>query len=128
MSDGNCSTLPGNKISERLASAITELRALQEPLLSGEVEPRVLTDFREALNRLRNTAWAAQQSAAGLVLDQGGATIASFLASERIRAAYQLCRSIQEDLARDDIDLQRGQLVELDGVARGLVDELKERL
>lgn len=115
-------------MSERLTSAIAELRALQEPLLSGEVEPQVLTEFREALNRVRNAAWAAQQSAAGLLLDPRVDNVASFLASERIRAAYQLCKSIRQDLDRDDIELQKGQVVELYGAAKDLVDELKHRL
>ena len=115
-------------VSERVSSAITELRALQEPLLSGEVDPRVLVDFRDALNRIRNTAWAAQQSAAAPLFEQGAATVASYLTSERIRAAYQLCRSIRDDVCRDDIAFQKGQLVELYGVAKTLVEELKERL
>lgn len=115
-------------IADRLGSAIKELRALQKPLLSEEVDPLVLTDFRDALNRLRNTAWAAQQSASARALKQDGGSVASLLASERIRAAYQLCRSIQGDVCRADVDLQKGQLTELYGVAKGLVDELKQRL
>lgn len=119
---------PGTNVSQRVASAITELTALQEPLLSGEVDPRVLTDFRDALNRVRNTAWAAQQSAAAGLFDDGASKVAALLVSERIRAAYQLCRSLRDDVCRDDIDFQKGQLLELYGVAKILVKELKERL
>jgi hypothetical protein len=115
-------------VAEQLARAIRELRALQKPLMSGEVDGSVLTEFRDVLNRVRNTAWAAQQSAAAPALGHGPASVASFVASERIRAAYQLCRSIQEDVRREDIDLQKGSLVELYGVALGLVDELKQRI
>lgn len=115
-------------VSERLASAITELSALQEPLLSGGVDPRVLTDFRDALNRIRNTAWAAQQSANAPLFDQGDAAVASYLTSERIRAAYQLCRSLHGDICRDDIEFQKGPLAELYRAAKTLVDELKDRL
>ena len=115
-------------VSERLASAITELRALQEPLLTAEVDPRVLTDFRDALNRIRNTAWAAQQSADAPLFDQGATTVASYLTAERVRAAYQLCRSLHADVCRDDITFQKGPLVELYGAAKTLVEELKQRL
>jgi hypothetical protein len=115
-------------VSARLASAITELTALQEPLLCGEVDPRVLTDFRDALNRIRNTAWAAQQSANAQLFDQGASTVASYLTAERVRAAYQLCRSLHDDVCRDDIDFQKGPLVELYAAARILVEELKIRL
>src|SRR5438105_11252196 len=49
-------------VSPRLEKAITELQGLQELLLSGDgLDSRILTDFREALNRIRNTAWSAQQ-------------------------------------------------------------------
>jgi len=119
---------PRANVSERLASAIAELSALQEPLISGVVDARVLIDFRDALNRIRNTAWAAQQSANAPLFDQGATTVASYLTSERIRAAYQLCRSLHGDICRDDIEFQKGQLVELYGAAKILVEELKERL
>jgi hypothetical protein len=124
----NGDMVPSGTVSRRLASAIRELRALQEPLMSGDIDPVVLTDFRDALNRVRNTAWAAQQSAAAPVLDQGPTAVASFLAAERIRAAYQLCRSIHDDVCKDDIQLQKGQLTEFYGVAKRLVDDLEGRL
>ena len=54
--------------------------------------------------------------------------MASFLAAERIRAAYQLCRAIQEDVRRDDIELQKGSVAELYGVAQSLVEELEKWL
>ncbi len=120
--------MPRSNVSARLASAITELRALQEPLLCGEVDPRVLSDFRDALNRVRNTAWAAQQSANAPLYDEGATTVASYLTAERVRAAYQLCRSLHDDVCRDDIDFQKGPLAELYGAAKTLVDELKVRL
>lgn len=115
-------------VSEKLADVIVQLCALQEPLLTSEVDPRVLVDFRDALNRIRNTAWAAQQSANAPLFDQGAATVASYLTAERIRATYQLCRSLHGDICRDDIEFQKGPLVELYRVAKILVDELKERL
>jgi hypothetical protein len=121
-------SVPRANVSEKLADVIVQLCALQEPLLTAEVDPRVLVDFRDALNRIRNTAWAAQQSANAPLFDQGAATVASYLTAERIRAAYQLCRSLHGDICRDDIEFQKGPLVELYRVAKILVDELKERL
>jgi hypothetical protein len=115
-------------VSERVSRAIVELKALQDPLLSGEVDPETLTDFRDALNRVRNTAWAAQQSAAAPLLEQDPAKVASLLAAERIRAAYQLCVSVRDDIGRNDIELQKGQLLELYEVAKVLVDDLKRRV
>jgi hypothetical protein len=48
--------MPHTNVSERLASAITEIARAAEPLLCGEVDPSVLSNFRDALNRVRNTA------------------------------------------------------------------------
>src|SRR5882762_1793023 len=49
--------------SERLKTAIEELSGIQSLLVAGELDPRILADFRDALNRVRNTAWAAYQYA-----------------------------------------------------------------
>ncbi len=83
-------------VSPRLEKAITELRGLQELLLSGDgLDSRILTDFREALNRIRNTAWSAQQYIALKATDQDSGSVLTILAGERVRAAYQLCQAIQ---------------------------------
>jgi hypothetical protein len=54
----------------RLEQAIVELQQLDEVLLSGNLEPRILEDFRDALNRVRNAAWVAQQSVIRKEVDQ----------------------------------------------------------
>lgn len=123
-----CATDSGARIAKRVGRTIAELRALQEPLLAGEVDPATLTDFRDALNRVRNTAWAAQQSASAALHADGPTTVASLLALERIRAAYQLCQLIREDMRREDIELQKGSLVQFSSVAQELVNELRDRL
>jgi len=112
-------------VSEKLKVAIKDLRALQGLLTSADLDPRILTDFRDALNRISNSAWAAQQSVAAQVSGQGSPAVAALLASERIRAAYQLCRAIQEDLGNTEIHFQKGQLSELHGVAATLTEHLK---
>lgn len=124
----NCESKQRVAVSKRLKSVISELRPLQKLLVNEKVDPRVLTDFRDALNRLRNTAWAAQQSAAARMYENSPVSVTSLLTSERIRAAYQLCCTIHEDLHRDDVPFHKGQLSELYSVATRLVEELKERL
>jgi hypothetical protein len=117
-------------IGGRLENAIIELLALQEVLEkdSIEVDSRVLADFREALNRVRNTAWAAQKYVASRLSDEGPAGLTSFLAAERVRCAFQLCRSVKEDLQRNDIKFQKGQLSELESAVKGLSKQLHDRL
>jgi hypothetical protein len=124
----DCESKQTATVSKRLESVISELRPLQKLLVNEKVDPRVLTDFRDALNRVRNTAWAAQQSAAARMYETSPVSVTSLLTSERIRAAYQLCCTINDDLHRDDVPFQRGQLSELYSVAARLVEELKGRL
>ncbi|HLQ52564.1 MAG TPA: hypothetical protein VK129_13765 [Terriglobales bacterium] len=112
-------------VSHRLEKAITELRGLQELLLSGEgLEPSILSDFRDALNRIRNTAWSAQQYIVLKATDQDSTTVLSILAGERVRAAYQLCQAIQADLKSDDARFQQGQLIQLYLAAKALSEQL----
>ena len=58
----------------------------------------------------------------------GTTGVASLLAGERIRAAYQLCRAIQDDLSKEEIDFQKGQLAELSGAAADLAVQLKNKI
>lgn len=114
-------------VSLRLKSTIKELRTLHRLLLRAEVDPRLLNDFRDALNRVRNTAWAAQRWALKNLDDDAGG-MASLLAAERVRAAYQICHSLREDLASDEIQFQRGQLTELSAVVNEIAEQVKKRL
>jgi hypothetical protein len=115
-------------VSERLKTAIADLRPLQSLLLSDDLPACVLSDFRDALNLVRNAAWAAQQSVALKVSGKSSPDVVSLLAQERIRAAYQVCRLIQKDLHNDAIQFQKGQLVELQGALSDLSAELKDRV
>ena len=112
-------------VSRRLAKAIPELRRLQKLLLSGEnLDPRLLTDFRDALNHVRNTAWSAHQYIASQNTDQDSASVLSVVAGERVRVAYQLCQAIQADLKSSDIKFQTGQLIQLSLAAKALIEQL----
>jgi hypothetical protein len=114
-------------VSRRLGKAIPELRRLQNLLLSGEdLDARILTDFRDALNHVRNTAWSAHQYIASRTSDQDSASVLSVLAGERVRVAYQLCQAIQTDLKSSDIKFQPGQLIQLHVAVKALTEQLVE--
>jgi hypothetical protein len=115
-------------VGDRLESAIIELLALQEVLSSDEVDGRVLRDFRDALNRVRNTAWAAQKYISSRMFDEGPAGLNSFLSGERVRCTFQLCSSLNEDLQNEAIHFQKGQLSELQKAVQGLNKQLRDRL
>jgi hypothetical protein len=88
-----CGSAGAVTVSRRFAKAISELRRLQNLLLSREsLDPRILTDFRDALNHVRNTAWSAHQYIASQTTDQDSASVLSVLAGEWVRVAYEPCQ------------------------------------
>jgi hypothetical protein len=109
----------------RLEKGISELQGLHDLLLSSEVDTDVLTDLRDALNRVRNTAWVAHQYVIREESDGCSTRVRSLLAGERIRAAYQLCQALSEDLGETDIEFQRGSLLQLDEATTILTERLK---
>jgi hypothetical protein len=119
-------TVGNPNVPSRLESAISELQGLHELLLSGDLDPRVLADFRDALNRVRTAAWAAQQYVARKETDQDSSSVLSFLVGDRIRAAYNLCQGVCDDLKRTDIKFQAGSLVQLHEVTRALTEQLND--
>jgi hypothetical protein len=123
-----CKAAKETIVSKRMKTAVAELQASQSLLLSGELDPRVLSEFRDVLNRVRNVAWAAHQSVAGKANGEDPASVGTLLATERVRTAYQLCCLIQQDLGKEDIEFQKGQLSELHTVTKKLEKALKERL
>ena len=123
--EGLQAKIGGPAVSSRLEQAISELQGLNEVLLSGDLAPHILTDFRDALNRVRTAAWAAQQYVARKETDQGSSSVLSLLVGARIRTTYQLCQSISEDLKRTDIEIQKGSLVQLYEVMSALTEQLQ---
>ena len=115
----------GPAVPSRLEKAISELEGLKELLLSGNLDPRILTGFRDALNRVRTAAWAAQQYVARKELEGDSTSVLAFLAGDRVRAAYHLCRAISEDLKRPDIAVPAGSLIQLLEVMSTLTEQLK---
>jgi hypothetical protein len=124
----DCESVKDSAVSERLRTAIADMQASRGLLQSEDLDPRLLTEFRDVLNRVRNVAWAAQQSVANRLAGEDPTAVGSLLAAERIRAAYQLCRQIHEDLGNNEIDFQKGQLAELHTVASELTKQLKDKL
>ena len=87
--------------------------------------PKIIGAFRDALNRVRNTAWAAQQYANRKASDQDSTDILGrwheFVLSPRTN---YLCRAVNEDLKQRDIRFQRGSLIELDEITKALTQQL----
>jgi hypothetical protein len=95
-----------NAQTERITA---ELNKLEQLLLAGMVDRRVLISFREAVNRIRQTSWSVQQSLDGV--GEGG--LPSMLLRERVRVTEQLAIQIGRDLAEPDINPNEQELESL---------------
>ena len=113
-------------LSVRLQNATGELRAVETLLDSADLDPRILADFRDAVNRVRTTAWATQQYAETKETNNDPSGVLAIVAGERVRAAYQLCRALCEDLQRSDLRFQPGQVIQLRTAVKDLLQQLND--
>jgi len=82
----------------RLKMAIDSLLKLEEAIRSGGMDPRVLREFRDAVDHVRKTAWALQELQERQIQQRDTATVRSLLAEERVRRATQLSNALASDL------------------------------
>ncbi len=87
----------------RLKKACAELVNLEYDMRSSPVDLNILREFRDAVDNLRKTAWAVQESQERQARQQDPKTVLPLLTAERIRRATQLCDSITADSAAHEI-------------------------
>jgi hypothetical protein len=111
-------------VSERLKSATDELQKLEQLVLSGNCAPRVLDDFRSAVDSIRQTAWAVQQWSELQQQNRDPYTVLSLLSEERVRRATQLAKDLTIDLESLELGLETEGLQKLFEAVRGLHERL----
>ena len=87
----------------RLKTSIDDLRKLEKAIRSGGMDPRVLREFRDAVDYLRTTAWALQELQERQAQQRDTATVHSLLTGERVRRATQLSRALASDLDSHEV-------------------------
>ena len=107
----------------RLQKATSEIFELEKLLKSGTIDPRVLNEFRDAVDQIRGTAWAVQQWI-GLQESGDPYELLPALSAQRVRRATQLTKDLTIDLESVDIGLETPGLKQLFQA----VDALHERL
>jgi hypothetical protein len=114
-------------IPTTIQSVTNELRRLQDLLtLAEDLDPRILTDFRDAVNRVRHTAWAVHEYGELIANEKEPSPIGSILAAERIRTICQLCKLLAADLGNPEIHLRDGHLLGLYNTTQELGHRLRE--
>jgi hypothetical protein len=107
-------------ISERLLASTSELQELEKLVRSGDFSPRVLSEFRSAVDNVRQTAWAVQNWIGLKEQRRDPYSVLSVLSEERVRRAAQIARDLTVDLQSLEIGLETEGLAELFRAVEGL--------
>lgn len=108
----------------QLRKTSTELLHLEQGIKSGEVDPFILREFRDAVDYVRKTAWAVQEWRERQMQHRDPSTVLSLLTLERIRRATTLTHDLLEDLKAQDVSRRTEGIAEL----LQAVEELHKRL
>jgi hypothetical protein len=111
-------------VSERLKAATDELQKLEDLVVSGDCSPRVLSEFRGAVDSIRQTAWAVQQWTELQSQNRDPYTVLGLLSEERVRRATQLARDLKIDLESLELGMETEGLDKLFQATKGLYERL----
>src|SRR6202047_903725 len=111
-------------VSERLKAATDELQKLEQLVVSGDCALRVLSEFRGAVDSIRQTAWAVQQWTELQRQHRDPYTVLGILSEERVRRATQLTRDLTIDLQSLELGLETEGLEKLFQATKGLHEVL----
>jgi hypothetical protein len=111
-------------VSERLRAATDELQKLEQLVVSGDCSPRVLSEFRGAVDSIRQTAWAVQQWTELQSQNRDPYTVLGLLSEERVRRATQLARDLRIDLESLELGVETEGLDKLFHATKGLYERL----
>jgi hypothetical protein len=115
---------PKSSVTLRLEKATSDLRELEELVRSGDLDPRVLSEFRGAVDYIRTTSWAVQQWVEKEQKNGDRYSVLPILAEERVRRATQLARDLSLDLQSVELTFETPGLKQL----YEAVDDLHRRL
>jgi hypothetical protein len=86
-------------VNFQLKKTCADLVKLEYDVRTGPIDPRILREFRDAVDHLRKTAWAVQEWQERQSRQHDPHTVLPLLTAERIRRATQLCDAITTDSA-----------------------------
>jgi hypothetical protein len=115
---------PSKTISERLRTTTDELQKLEQLVRSGDCAPRVLAEFRTAVDNIRQTAWAVQQWNELQQQNRDPYTVLGLLSAERVRRATQITKDLTMDLESLELGLETEGLKALFQAVRNLYERL----
>jgi hypothetical protein len=94
------------QVTNQVARITSELNRLEQLLSAGMVDRRVLSEFRYAVDRARQTGWQVQTW-----LDGDGRALATVITEERIRCITRMVNHLASEL-----EVERRQFAGLDAL------------
>ncbi len=108
----------------RLQRVGNELLELDQAIRSGDMDVRLLVGFRQAIDHVRETAWAVQQWIELQAQDKDAYSVLPRLTVERIRRATQLNNDLALDLDATEVTMETEGIENLRQSVRGLYKRL----
>src|SRR4051812_7272323 len=112
-----------NELNEEVNRVAKDLQNLEQMLTTGIVSDNVLADFRESVNRVRNTGWIIQKA----LREEKGVNPTEMLAQERVRCITLMATQLFEDLQEIEGDDLEG-LESLEESIQDLMTAVRVRL
>lgn len=100
-------------LTARLEKARGELQELAEAIKAGDIDARVLREFRESVDHVRLTAWAVQQWLELQAQNRDAYSVLPLLTGERVRRATLLNATLTGELDTVEITLDTEGLRDL---------------
>ncbi len=122
MNTGNSTAKEG--LPARLQRVGNELLELDQAIRSGDIDVRLLLGFRQAVDHIRETAWAVQQWIELQAQDKYAYSVLPRLTVERIRRATQLNNDLALDLDATEVTMETEGIENLRQSVRGLYKRL----
>jgi hypothetical protein len=118
-------------VNFRLKKTSAELVRLHHAMQSGNLDPRILREFRDAVDYVRKTAWAAEEWQERQLQQRDPHTVLPLITAERIRRATQLSDAISADLAAREVTSETAGMPELfralERLHQNLADVFRDR-
>ncbi len=109
----------------RLKKAAADLRTLEQAIKEGGADPRVLREFRDAVDFVRKSAWAVYEYQERQVQEKDPSTVLSLLMLERVRRGTKLNNDIAADWDAHELTSDTPGVADLLRTIEGLAKRLR---